>query len=200
MKNKDIIGPEAPQTDDQIEAAIVGNKQPLNSTIHLAPYDPAWPMQFEVLKKQICEVLKTTVLQLEHVGSTSVPGLSAKPVIDMVLVVTDSSEETSYVKPLEEIGYTLRIREPDWYEHRVLNPPVIKGNLHVFSPGCEEIDRMIMFRDWLRTHPEDRDHYENTKGELAARTWKYVQNYADAKSEVVQDILSRAHRSRVGRE
>jgi len=197
VKNKDIIGPEAPQTDDQIEAAIVGNKQPLNSTIHLAPYDPAWPMQFEVLKKQICEVLKTTVLQLEHVGSTSVPGLSAKPVIDMVLVVTDSSEETSYVKPLEEIGYTLRIREPDWYEHRVLNPPVINGNLHVFSPGCEEIDMMIMFRDWLRKHPEDKECYEKTKCELAARTWKYVQNYADAKSQVVQEILSRAHQNKV---
>jgi GrpB-like predicted nucleotidyltransferase (UPF0157 family) len=200
VQKKDNIGPQDPQTDEQIEAAIVGDKKPLNNTIHLEPYDPAWPTQFERLRKQICEVLKGKVLQLEHVGSTSVPGLSAKPVIDMVLVVPDSSDEASYVKLLEEIGYTLRIREPDWYEHRVLNPPDIKGNLHVFSLGCEEIDRMILFRDWLRTHPEDRRCYEKTKHELAVRTWKYVQNYADAKSEVVRDILSKAHRSRFGRE
>lgn len=186
-----------PMTEDQIIAATVGERQPLNSTIYLAPYDPAWPSLFTRLAKQIHEALGDAILLLEHVGSTSVPGLSAKPIIDMVLAVADSSDESSYVKPLEEKGYTLRIREPDWYEHRLLKPPEVEGNLHVFSAGCEEIERMLLFRDWLRIHADDRLLYEETKRELAARTWKYTQNYADAKAEVVQEILARARRSQI---
>lgn len=185
-----------PLTDEQIIAATVGERKPFNSTVYLAPYDPAWPSTFNRLKKQIHDALGDGVLRLEHVGSTAVPGLSAKPIIDMVLVVADSSDEPSYVKPLEEKGYTLRIREPDWYEHRMLNPPGEEGNLHVFSAGCEEIENMLLFRDWLRTSSDDRLLYEETKRQLAARTWKYRQNYADAKSWVVKEILARACRSR----
>ena len=187
--------PEAstPLTEDQIIAVTVGERKPLNSTIYLAPYDPAWPSLFNRLKKTIIEVLGDDILLLEHVGSTAVPGLLAKPIIDMVLAVADSSDEWSYVKPLEEKGYTLRIREPDWYEHRLLKPPDVKGNLHVFSDGCEEIEQMLFFRDWLRSHADDRVIYEDTKRELAARTWKYTQNYADSKAEIVQEILARAH-------
>jgi GrpB-like predicted nucleotidyltransferase (UPF0157 family) len=183
-----------PMTEEQIIAATIGPRQPLNKTIYLAPYDPAWPSLFTRLKKQIQEALGEEMLLLEHVGSTSVPGLSAKPIIDMVMAVADSSDEASYVKPLEEKGYTLRIREPDWYEHRLLKPPQVPGNLHVFSVGCPEIEQMVLFRDWLRNHTDDRTLYEATKRELAARTWKYTQNYADAKSEVVQSILARARR------
>lgn len=115
----------------------------------------------------------------------------------MVLAVADSSDELSYVKPLEEKGYTLRIREPDWYEHRLLIPPDVQGNLHVFSAGCEEIEQMLLFRDWLRDHRDDRLLYEETKRKLAARMWKYTQNYADAKSEVVQEILARARQDHI---
>ncbi len=179
-------------TEDQIIASTVGELQSLNSPIHLAPYDPAWPTLFARLKNQIQEALGDKILLLEHVGSTSVPGLPAKPVIDMVLAVANSSDESSYVKLLEEKGYTLRIREPDWYEHRMLNAPRAAGNLHVFSEGCEEIGQMLLFRDWLREHDEARLLYEGTKRRLAARTWKYTQNYADAKAEVVQAILAQA--------
>jgi GrpB-like predicted nucleotidyltransferase (UPF0157 family) len=184
-------------TEDQIIAATVGERQPLNSTIYLAPYDPAWTSMFTRLKKHIHEALGDDLLLLEHVGSTSVPGLPAKPIIDMVLAVADSSDESSYVKPLEEKGYTLRVREPDWYEHRLLKAPDVKGNLHVFSDGCEEIEQMLLFRDWLRNNADDRLLYEETKRELAARTWKYTQNYADAKTEVVQQILARARRNQI---
>jgi len=186
-----------PMTEDQIIAATVGERQPVNSAIYLAPYDPAWPSLFTQLKKHIHEALGDDLLLLEHVGSTSVPGLSAKPIIDMVLAVADSSDESSYVKPLEEKGYTLRVREPDWYEHRLLKTPDVQGNLHVFSDGCEEIEQMLLFRDWLRNHADDRLLYEKTKRELAARTWKYTQNYADAKTEVVQQILARACRNQI---
>jgi GrpB-like predicted nucleotidyltransferase (UPF0157 family) len=184
-----------PLTEDQIVAATVGPVPLLNSTIELAPYDPAWPAQFDRLARQIREALGDAVLLLEHAGSTSVPGLSAKPIIDMVLAVADSSDEAAYVKPLEEQGFVLRIREPDWYEHRLLRPPEVQGNLHVFSAGCPEIEQMLLFRDWLRSHDDDRALYEATKRELAARTWKYTQNYADAKSAVVQQILARARGS-----
>jgi GrpB-like predicted nucleotidyltransferase (UPF0157 family) len=186
-----------PLTEDQIVATTVGLPQPLNGTIYLAPYDPAWPSLFAQLQKQIQAALGDTILLLEHTGSTSVPELSAKPIIDMVLAVADSRDEASYVKPLEEQGYTLRIREPDWYEHRLLRPPEIQGNLHVFSAGCEEIEQMLLFRDWLRNHVDDRLLYEATKRTLAARTWKYTQNYADAKGAVIQEILARARHNQV---
>lgn len=191
-RSKASPGANAPLSEDQIIAATVGERQTLNDTIYLAPYDSAWPSLFDRLKNRLIEALGHEILLLDHVGSTAVPGLSAKPIIDMVLAVADSSEETSYVKPLEEKGYTLRVREPDWYEHRLLKPPDVKGNLHVFSDGCEEIEQMLLFRDWLRNHADDRLLYEETKRELAARTWKYTQNYADAKSEIVQEILARA--------
>ena len=194
-RSTDTPRPNTPLTEDQIIATTVGARHPLNSTIYLAPYDRAWPSLFTRLEQQIHAALGSAVLLLEHAGSTSVPGLSAKPIIDMVLVVADSSDESSYVKPLEEKGYTLRIREPDWYEHRLLKPPEVPGNLHVFSAGCEEIAQMLLFRDWLRNHAEDRLLYEATKRDLAARTWKYTQNYADAKAAVVQEILTRARRS-----
>jgi GrpB-like predicted nucleotidyltransferase (UPF0157 family) len=125
-------------------------------------------------------------------GSTSVPGLAAKPIIDMLLVVEDSADEARYVPALERQGFVLRIRESDWFEHRLLKTPDIDGNLHVFSAGCGEIDRMIAFRNWLRANDDDRLLYLRTKQELAARTWKHVQNYADAKSDVVAEIMARA--------
>lgn len=182
----------APMTEDEILAATVGERKPLNSTIYLAPYDPAWPSIFTGFERRIQDALGDRMLVLEHVGSTSVPGLSAKPIIDMVLAVQDSSAEADYADALEGAGFALRIREPDWYEHRLFKSSDPKGNLHVFSRGCEEIDRMVLFRDWLRAHPDDKQLYDDEKRELASRTWKYTQNYADAKSEVVEKILSRA--------
>src|SRR5262249_39761032 len=111
---------------------------------------------------------------------------------DMVLAVSNSADEPSYIPPLEQQGFVLRIREPAWFQHRLLKAPDIDGNLHVFSAGCEEINRMLAFRDWLRVHEEDRRLYEQAKRELAAQIWKYTQNYADAKSQVIHEIISRA--------
>jgi len=128
-------------------------------------------------------------LTVEHVGSTSVPGLAAKPVIDIVLVVANSADEPAYVPLLESAGYVLRIREPDWNEHRLFKGPARKINLHVFSRDCSEVGRMIAFRDRLRGSDADRDAYQSHKRELAARNWKYVQNYADAKSAFISGML-----------
>lgn len=181
-----------PLSEAEILAASVIPPTPFNAPIKLSAYNSNWPMDYEYLSTQIHHALGETVLQLEHVGSTSIPLLSAKPIIDMVLVVSDSSLEATYVPALEQIDYTLKIREPNWNQHRLLKPKEIDGNLHVFSQGCEEIEKMIRFRNWLRSHPSDRKLYEQTKQALAAQTWKYVQNYADAKSNVIQIIMSQA--------
>ena len=129
---------------------------------------------------------------VEHIGSTAVPGLVAKPIIAILLVVANSADEPSYVPALEAAGYVLRIREPDWHQHRLFKGPDTNINLHVFTTGSEEIRRVLILRDWLRTNEADRQLYARTKQSLASRKWKYVQNYADAKSKVVNAILARA--------
>jgi GrpB-like predicted nucleotidyltransferase (UPF0157 family) len=180
--------------DERIQAAAAGELSTFRKIV-LDEYDPAWAEWFERAEKQIRGALGDAVLQIDHVGSTSVPGLAAKPLIDVNLVVADTTDEAAYVPKLEAVGYVLRVREPDWYEHRMLRGPDPPVNLHVFPPGCEEIDRMLVFRDWLRTNAADRELYERTKRELARQEWKYVQNYADAKSELIQEILERARMS-----
>lgn len=182
----------APLTDDEIRAATIGELAPLTSPIVLTEYDPAWPQLFEREADRIRGALASRALHVEHVGSTSVPGLAAKPIIDMVLVVADSGDEPAYVPDLEAHGYVLRIREPDWFGHRLLKGPDTNVNLHVFSKDCSEVQVMLDFRDWLRENNADRDLYAHVKRDLAAKDWKYVQNYADSKTAVVVEIMERA--------
>ena len=158
----------------------------------MVDYDPRWPELFAREADRIRAVLGSRALRTEHAGSTSVPGLAAKPVIDLVLVVADSAEENAYASALEAAGYVLRIREPNWYEHRMFKGPDTDINLHVFSSGCPEIDRMLLFRDWLRGHAAERDLYARAKLALAQQEWQHVQNYADAKTVVIEEILARA--------
>jgi GrpB-like predicted nucleotidyltransferase (UPF0157 family) len=179
-------------TVERDDSVWIGGHPRLDGRIVLAEYDPAWPAQFEREAARILEALGPAVVLLQHAGSTSVPGLAAKPVIDIVLAVPDSTDEPAYVPPLVAAGYRLAIREPDWYEHRVLKDTDPSVNVHVFSDGCPEIDRMLRFRDWLRTHDDDRALYETAKRELATREWAYVQDYADAKTDVIREIVARA--------
>jgi GrpB-like predicted nucleotidyltransferase (UPF0157 family) len=181
-----------PATEEEIRAARLGEPVVMDGPIHLADYDPAWPGLFDVEAERIRAALGDRVLLLEHVGSTSVPGLAAKPIIDILLAVADPADEAAYVPPMEAAGYVLWIREPGWFAHRSFKGPDTDINLHVLPAGCPEIDRMLAFRDHLRSDAADRSLYERTKRELAARRWKYVQNYADAKNGVVDDILARA--------
>ncbi len=180
----------APKTDDEIQAVTIGELQRLDGQIVLADYDPAWPQLFSLEAQRIARALGDRALAIEHVGSTSVPALAAKPIVDIVLAVHDSADEPAYVPDMEASGYVLRIREPDWYEHRVFKGPAANINLHVFSTGCPEIARMLAFRDRLRERSSDRERYENAKRELAQRTWKYAQHYADAKTAVIENILA----------
>jgi GrpB-like predicted nucleotidyltransferase (UPF0157 family) len=186
--------PRAPMTEDEIRAASVDPIEPRNKPIRLVEYDPAWPDLYAREEARIRRVLGDRVLRLEHTGSTSVPGLAAKPCIDMTMTVADVLDEAAYATDLEAARYRLVIREqePAWYDHRMFTGPDTNVHLHVFSAGCRELDRMVGFRDWLRSHDDDRALYERTKRELARRSWAYVQNYADAKSTVVEEIAARA--------
>ncbi|MGZ3583774.1 MAG: GrpB family protein, partial [Ktedonobacterales bacterium] len=150
-------------TEEQLRAVTVGEMRPLTSGILVADYDPRWPDMFAVAAARIRAALGERVVLLEHAGSTSVPGLAAKPIIDIVLVVADSADEAAYVPALEAAGYVLRIREPEWYQHRMLRGTDSDVNLHVFGVGCEEVDRMLLMRDWLRENEADRELYARTK-------------------------------------
>lgn len=162
--------------------------------IILADYDPNWPNLFAIEESRIRGAIGDVALSIDHVGSTSVPDLIAKPIIDILLVVPDSTDESAYV-PALEIHYKLHHREPDWFEHRMFKGRHTALHLHVFSQDCAEIERMLRFRDRLRSSEADRELYAQTKTALARQEWARGQDYADAKTEVVNSILARAPQS-----
>ncbi|GAB6180088.1 GrpB family protein [Desulfotomaculum defluvii] len=182
-----------PMSDEELQKLTVGELKPHNATITLVEHDPRWPELFEREANRVCSVLGNKALRVEHVGSTSVPGLCAKPIIDMLLVVADSADEPSYVPDLEAAGYILQVREPEWFEHRLFKGPDTDTNLHVFSVGTSEVERMLRFRDWLRANDADRDKYARVKRNLAQREWRHVQHYAEAKTSIVEEIMERAN-------
>ena len=184
-----------PRSDEELQKSIVGELKPHNAPITLVEYDPNWEELFEREAHRIRSILGSKALQIEHVGSTSVPGLCAKPIIDILLVVENSADELSYVPVLESAGYTLRVREPEWSEHRMFKGPDTDINLHVFSKGTSEIKRMLLFRDHLRNNEADREKYAQVKRSLAKNKWRHIQHYADAKTSIIQEIMKSADTS-----
>jgi GrpB-like predicted nucleotidyltransferase (UPF0157 family) len=191
---QDSFTPEDERSRAEIESVTVGDVETLTGPITFVDYDPRWPGLYGREEARIRSAIGDRVLRIEHTGSTCVPGLAAKPIIDITMTVADVTDEDAYARDLETAGYAIRIREsePDWYDHRVFKGPDTNINLHVFSDGCVELERMVGFRDWLRTHDDDRALYENTKRELLKQDWNSVQNYADAKTAVVEEINARA--------
>jgi GrpB-like predicted nucleotidyltransferase (UPF0157 family) len=187
-----------PTTEAELRAAWVREPPKLTGKVRLVDYEPDWPRLYRREAERIRSLLGERVVRVEHIGSTSVPGLAAKPIVDVLLVVPDSADEAAYVPELEAAGYVLVIREPGWFQHRCFKGPDTDVNLHVFSPGAQEIERYLLFRDRLRASPEDRARYQRVKRELAERDWTYVAQYADAKSEVVEEIIARARGGQPG--
>jgi GrpB-like predicted nucleotidyltransferase (UPF0157 family) len=185
-------GTDQERRDEELQRVTVGALEPHDAPITLAAYDPDWPRLFDREADRLRSALGTVALRVEHVGSTSVPGLMAKPVIDVLLVVPDSADEPRYAPQLEAAGYVLRIREPAWFEHRLFRGPDTAVNLHVFSAGAAEVERVLRFRDRLRDDDAARDRYQRTKRELAELTWRHVQDYAEAKTAVIDEILDGA--------
>lgn len=169
--------------------------------IRVVDHDPRWASQYADLACQIRDSLARTgsFVDIDHVGSTSVPGLKAKPIIDLALVVTDPTAEDGYVPALNSIGLDLTVREPAWYQHRLLKrldpaPGQVHCNLHVFGPRCAEVARMRLFRDHLRTHPDDRERYQAVKLASAAQSnaaGETVMDYNARKQTVLREVYHR---------
>ena len=176
--------------EKRIREAMIGDIE--TPTIIVSDYDSTWPERFHREAANVRAALGGAALAVEHIGSTSVPGLAAKPIIDILLVVEDSGDETSYLPALEEAGYVLRVRERDFHEHRMLRTADKGVHLHVYSPDSPEVDRYLLLRDRLRENDEDRELYDRIKRELADGDWPTMQHYAEAKTEVVEGIISRA--------
>jgi GrpB-like predicted nucleotidyltransferase (UPF0157 family) len=181
-------------TQEELDAAYVDGP-PARAPIVVADHDPGWPDLYDREQRRIRDLLGDAVVAIEHVGSTSVPGLAAKPIIDIDLVVPDSADEDAYLPALVAGGYRLTVREPNWHEHRLFKGPDTNINLHVFSPGCPETTRHVVFRDWLLTHPKDRDRYAETKRRLATGT-DDIRAYTEAKNDLIDDIYRRAFAAR----
>ena len=172
--------------------AMTGTEPATPEPIELAPYDPGWPARFSAWEQRLRASLGATALRIEHVGSTSVPGLPAKPVVDIQVSVADLTAEEAYVPAIESTGVELRSRDE---LHRFFRPPPDRpreAHVHVAPAGSEWEREHLLFRDYLRADQEARDAYARAK-ERAALLWRDDRAaYTEAKSDVILDLMERA--------
>jgi len=178
---------ERTELDEHLDRVLIGGREPVEITI--VDSDPRWPERYTALESRIRTALGATVLAVHHIGSTAVPGLAAKPIIDVLLLVRDVEDEAAYVPALEAAGLALRVREPG---HRMLRAPDRTAHVHVSEPGDPAVADWLHLRDWLRHDAVDRAHYEQVKRRLAERSWADMNHYAEAKRAIVQQVLGRA--------
>ena len=193
MRLPPLPRPAGPLTPEQMARRVVGDRPAeVTSPITIRPYDPKWPIRYAEEETRIRAALGDRALSVEHVGSTAVPALAAKDRIDIDLIVADPADEDAYVPDLAGAGYTLRTREPHWYEHRALWSDSHDVNMHVFGPDCDEFLRHLIFRDRLRSHPAERDLYAARKHQVAAEHPMSMAHYVHGKAAVIVEILRRA--------
>ena len=178
--------------ENSLPKGLIGGSE--KRPIEIVAYDPRWPGIFHAHAQKIRQALGSIALAIEHIGSTSVPGLGAKAVVDILLVVRDSADEAAYLPALEAAGYVLRVREPEFEEHRMFRTPQRDVHVHVFSAGSKEIARYLDFREQLRRSEADRNRYEALKRELATRDWENMDAYAAAKGELIEELIKKARR------
>ncbi|RAO47200.1 Dephospho-CoA kinase [Micromonospora saelicesensis] len=178
-------------TPEQVDAGLVGEPPRTWESVVIEEYDGAWAQRFIAVRSSLTEALGGLIIRVEHVGSTAVPGLAAKPVIDVDLVIEDTADESGYLPALQRLGYRLVLREPWWHGHRMLLSPAEDVNLHVWPQGAPEPVRHLLFRDWLRSHPHDRERYAATKRRLARDTAHRPRDYSLAKNDVIDEIYAR---------
>ena len=193
MPTHPLWRPYAVLSAEEIAAARVRPvRSGLRKRIAVTAPDPRWDEWVLELRATVRASLGDRVVDLEHVGSTAVPGLWAKPVIDLDLVVEDSSDEPAYVPALEIVGFELVIREPAWEQHRMLRHEAPRANLHVFSVGAVEPQRHRAFRDWLIAHSGDRERYGRLKRSLVdEQTCDTVADYNNRKAALIYEIYER---------
>jgi GrpB-like predicted nucleotidyltransferase (UPF0157 family) len=178
-----------------LDTVLVGGREPV-SAITIADYDPAWPTRFGTERARIAQALGDGAIRIEHIGSTAVPGLAAKPIVDILVTVTDPDDESRFAPALVRAGYELRVSEPG---HRMFRTPQRDVHIHVWADGDAEVDRYLVLRDRLRASSQDRAAYERLKRELASRAWDDTNHYADAKGGLIEALLAREGFSGQGR-
>ncbi|WP_340616252.1 GrpB family protein [Xenorhabdus entomophaga] len=175
---------------DPNENPWISSNKKIPEPIVIVPYSTEWENIYNEEKNKIQRQLKEKVINIAHIGSTAVPGLLAKPVIDIDLIVADPTQEKDYVPELENLGYVLRIREPSWYQHRMLRLDSPRVNLHLFGENCPEHIRHLLFRNWLRSHEDDKKRYAEAK-QAAIEGAVHVMEYNHNKEKVIKNIYEK---------
>lgn len=174
------------ERDADLDAVLIGGRE--KRSIVIVAYDRGWPARFELERERVQGALGPAAIRIEHVGSTAVPGLAAKPIIDVLVTVEDPDDEAVTLAALEAVGYELRVRERG---HRMFRTPERDVHVHIWRDSDPEVTRYLRFRDRLRDSPEDRRAYERLKRELATREWTDMNAYADAKGALIKATLDR---------
>jgi GrpB-like predicted nucleotidyltransferase (UPF0157 family) len=173
------------ELDARLAAVLVHGLQPVTPVV--VTYDDGWPRRFAAHRDRIVAALRGRARVVEHIGSTSVPGLAAKDVVDVLVGVDDPDDECAYLPDLVAAGYELRVREPGHRALRETTGPRV--NLHCYTPDDDEVAKYRLLRDHLRTHPDARRDYEATKRALAGREWPDMNHYAEAKGPMIRRLL-----------
>ncbi|MCP2282248.1 GrpB domain, predicted nucleotidyltransferase, UPF0157 family [Promicromonospora umidemergens] len=182
MTNSDM-----PRRPDVTTVEIIGGPEKLE--VGLQSYDARWAEDYLYHRRRILAALAAVDVDVEHIGSTSVPGLAAKPIVDIVVAVPDITAEEEYLDELLAAGYELRVREPG---HRLVRTPTRDVHVHAYERGDAAVHEYLLLRDHLRTDADDRALYEGVKRALISQRWDDMNAYADAKSEVILAIKARA--------
>lgn len=173
--------------DEELDAVLIGGREPV--TVVVVDSDPTWPERYETERARLVAALGPVVRRIEHIGSTAVPGLAAKPIIDILVEVDDPDAEDGYRAILEAAGYQLRVREP---RHRMFRTPARDVHVHLWPTDSQESADYLGLRNWLRTHANDRARYEQAKRALSGQAWRDMNYYAEAKGPVIAEIRRRA--------
>jgi GrpB-like predicted nucleotidyltransferase (UPF0157 family) len=176
--------------DARLASVLIGGLE--RRPIVICDYDPGWPERYARERDRVLSALGSGALRVEHIGSTAVPGLAAKPVVDVLVTVSDPDDEPAFRSALEAQGYELRVREPG---HRMFRTSARDVHVHVWADSDPEVELDLRFRDRLRASSEDRAAYEQLKRELAKREWPDMNHYADAKGALIKEILASAGRA-----
>lgn len=174
--------------DAYLDSVLVGGRE--ERQVEIVDYDPCWPEMFEEHRRRILTAIGGTARTVEHIGSTAVVGLAAKPIVDVMVTVDNPDDETTYLRALEEAGYVLRVREPG---HRMLRTTERDVHVHIWQVGSDDEERHLLFRDHLRSAPDDRDAYAALKRSLAGQ-WRDVNYYAEAKGPFIRRMVESARR------
>jgi GrpB-like predicted nucleotidyltransferase (UPF0157 family) len=163
--------------------------------VEICPYDPAWPSLFGALGARLRDTLDSVALRIDHIGSTSVPGLAAKPIVDVQVSVADFDPVAAYRVPLEGLGLVFRSENTERTKRYFREAPgTRRTHIHVRRAGSWAEQFTLLFRDYLRAHPEDRDRYAELKRELARRFQHDRHAYSEGKVPFIWEVMSRADR------